>query len=193
MIGKVKIVSEKQLFDGYLKVWEGKVCHTSDRKTVEYTREKLVREDAVTVLLYHAENQTVILVSQLRYPIVDREAKPPLETLAGKMDQPDETPVNTAIREIEEEVGFKVQEAELIHLTDYYSSSGYTSEKVYVYFSKVSEAMRVHKGGGKADEQEFIEVVELPVSCYFEEIYNGKIKDAKTIIAGLLARGKGLL
>ena len=96
------------------------------------TRESLVAGDAVTVLPYDPEADTVLLLRQWRHgPFVRDDPNPwTLEPVAGRID-PGETPEETAHREMEEEAG--IAPLRLEHMATYYPSPGPFSEHVISY------------------------------------------------------------
>jgi len=53
--------------------------------------------------------------------------------------------------------------------------------------------MKVNDGGGVADEQENIEVLEFPFDEAYDMIASGEIKDAKTIMLLQYAKINGIL
>ena len=115
----------------------------------------------------------VVLVRQFRYAYGEEL----LELPAGKLER-GEDPMLAAKRELEEEAGLKAQE--LKHLLTLYPSPGYSDEKIYLY-----EALGAEETSQHLDEDEFLNVVYLPVEEAIEKVRAGEIKDSKTI-AGLL-------
>jgi hypothetical protein len=61
-------------------------------------------------------------------------------------------------------------------------SPGSVTEILYFFVAEYHKSMKITEGGGIADEQEHIEVLELDFSTAFSMIATGEIKDAKTII-----------
>jgi len=61
-------------------------------------------------------------------------------------------------------------------------SPGSVTEIVHFFVAEYSKDMKVNAGGGLADEQENIEVLEITFSKALEMIQTGTIKDAKTIM-----------
>lgn len=136
--------------------------------------------NAATVLLYNKEKGTVILTSQFRLPsyLNQNPGGMLLETCAGKMEG--ESPEACIRREAEEETGYKI--GELKKLFQLYMSPGSVTELLHFFTAPVDENSRVSAGGGLEDEQEEIEVVELPFQQALAMIEKGEIQDAKTII-----------
>jgi len=65
-----------------------------------------------------------------------------------------------------------------------FSSPGYSSERFFIYYAEVKDADKVAQGGGLKNEHESIEVVELDIATFKKKLVTGKIRDAKTCIAG---------
>jgi len=145
------------------------------------SRECYNRGNGAAILLYNPEKGTVILTKQFRMPIYDTNKKEAMsiEVCAGAIDNND-TPLETIIRETEEEVGYKINDAKQI-LTAY-TSPGALTEKMYLYIASYNDAMKVNKGGGLESEDEEIEVLELQFSKAIEMIKSEEIIDAKTIM-----------
>ena len=180
---KIKVLSESRAFDSYFKVDKALVSHDKGDGTTEtYPRYKLTRPDAVAVLIVNKDTEKVTLVKQFRYPIADREPNGVLEIVAGKMDE-GETPEQTAIREVMEEVGYEINLECLSVPTIAYASLGYSSEKVYTYIATVNNKMKVASGGGLESEHESIEIIEMEVQKFMEMVRDGEIIDSKTLIA----------
>ena len=89
-------------------------------------------------------------------------------------------------RETEEETGYKISKIKKVF--EVYMSPGSVTEIVHFFVAEYTDAMKVNDGGGIDDEQENIEVRELPFETAIQMINSGEIKDAKTIIAVNWAR-----
>ncbi len=111
-----------------------------------------------------------------------------IETCAGKLDVID--PDECMRREIEEETGLRVRE--LTRVLELYMSPGSVSEKLYFYVAPYDDSMRVSQGGGRADEQENIEVLEVMWDEALAMVREGKIRDAKTVLLLQYAELSGL-
>jgi nudix-type nucleoside diphosphatase (YffH/AdpP family) len=85
------------------------------------------------------------------------------------------------IKEIMEETGYQVNQ--LKSLFSFYPTPGGSNEKVFLFFAKVSQKDRIHKGGGLIEEGENIQLLEIPAKTAFQMLNSGEIYDAKTIIA----------
>jgi len=72
-------------------------------------------------------------------------------------------------------------------------SPGSVTEIVHFFVGEYDEKMKVNSGGGNADEQEYIEVLELNFDEAFDMISTDKIKDGKTIMLLQHAKIHGLM
>ena len=117
------------------------------------------------------DEDTVLLVEQFRYPYGDVL----LEVPAGKLER-GEDPLLCGQRELHEETGCT---ATTYHpLGVIYPSPGYVRESIYLYY-----ATGLTRGEAQPDEDEFLRVVEMPLSEAVAMAANGEIRDAKTIAA----------
>jgi ADP-ribose pyrophosphatase len=142
------------------------------------TREIVEYPGAVVVVALDDAEQ-VLLVRQYRHA-VGREL---LELPAGKLE-PGEDPLVCARRELAEETGYAAREWQF--LLEYYSTPGFTTEKMFLYRAAGLEAT-----GPAPDSDEFIQVVKVPLGRALEMVAAGEICDAKSIV-GLLVVGTGL-
>ena len=138
----------------------------------ETTREVVAHSECVAIVAIDAEDN-VMLVRQFRHA-VGREL---LEIPAGGI-QPGEQPLESAIRELEEETGYIAGSMERIG--GFYSSPGYSTEFLHLFL-----ATELEPGPSHAREDEVIEVVPIPLKQVRSLIVSGDVCDAKTI-AGLL-------
>jgi ADP-ribose pyrophosphatase len=136
---------------------------------------EVVEHSGGVAILALTENREAYFVRQYRHPV----AESVLEIPAGKLE-PGENPIDCAIRELAEEVGVKPGKIEQIAL--YYSTPGFTSEKLYIYLAtKLEEVIR------QEQEDEDLEISLIPLSEAIDMAKKGEITDGKTLIALLLA------
>ena len=102
-----------------------------------------------------------------------------LEIPAGKLDADGESPLETAKRELAEEIGKSADHWE--HLTTYYSSAGFTNEECHVFL-----ATGLRDAPGQAIEGERIDVEAHPLAELDATIAG--CRDAKTVIGLVLLR-----
>jgi GDP-mannose pyrophosphatase NudK len=144
------------------------------------SREAYDRGNGATILLYNKDSKTIILTRQFRLPtyINGNETGMMIETCAGLLDK--ENAEECIIRETEEETGYQISSVKKVF--EVYMSPGSVTEIVYFFVAEYSKTMKINEGGGIAEEQENIEVLELDFEEAYQMIASGEIKDAKTIM-----------
>ncbi|MBC2162917.1 NUDIX hydrolase [Listeria booriae] len=135
-------------------------------------REIVKHPGAVAVIAITAENK-MLMVEQYRKPL----EKTIVEIPAGKIE-PNEDPMLTAGRELEEETGFKTDE--LTHLVSFYTSPGFADELLHIY---VAKDLKKQADPLQADEDEFVNIVEVDIDEALQLIEEKVICDAKTVYA----------
>jgi ADP-ribose pyrophosphatase len=125
------------------------------------------------------EGGEVVLVRQWRQPLGSFT----LELPSGGVDE-GEDPKEAAGRELFEETGFRA--AELEHLVSVHTSTGRTTEVCHLFRCG---AVRDPEGP-RPEPTEFIEVVEMPLGEALEEISNGGITDAATVLGLFFVRNR---
>jgi 8-oxo-dGTP pyrophosphatase MutT (NUDIX family) len=134
------------------------------------TREKVSHPGAVGILA--VDDQHVWLTRQPR-EVVGQEAS--LEIPAGKLDVPGEPPLETAKRELAEEIGKSAAEWEEIKA--FYTSPGFSDERVWLYLAQgLSDSP-----AADPDEHERIEIVPWPLDRLDQAI--AECEDSKSQIA----------
>lgn len=119
-------------------------------------------------------NNKIILEKQYRYPYDETI----LEIPAGKCEDNEDSKI-TASRELEEETGYKANK--LTYLGCLYPSVAYTDEIIDLYYAEDLIKTKTH-----LDKDEQLDVVFITIDEFRKLILEGKIKDAKTIIAFFL-------
>lgn len=160
-------LGSETVYSGHLlDVRVGRFRH-ADGETV--VREFVHHQGAVGILAHDDEH--VWLVRQPRESVRDADL---LEIPAGRLDVEGEEPLQTAMRELAEEVGLGAQEWE--PMLDYFSSAGSSDERVYLF-----RARGLHPRHEDSGENERIEVVQWPLAELESAI--AECRDAKTLIA----------
>ena len=138
----------------------------------EVTRDWVEHKGAVGVVAHDGEH--VFLVRQPREAV---GAPDLLEIPAGKLDVDGEAPLETARRELAEEIGKAAEAWE--PLTRFYTSPGFTTEEIHLFLATgLSDVQQP-----EVDEDERIELVVCPLAELDGLI--GEVRDSKTLI-GLL-------
>ena len=146
----------------------------------QLSRELFVRHDAVCVLPYDPQRDSVVLIEQFRVGAMEKSANPwLLELVAGLIDK-DEQPEEVAHREAEEEANLKL--GALWPITQYYPSPGGSNERVYLYLGRCDSE---GAGGvyGLAEEGEDIRVHVWPLEDALQAVKDGRIDNAASIMA----------
>lgn len=168
-----KMISSRSIFDG--KVLHVRIDGISLPNGKEATREYCHHNGAVCVIPI-TDNNEIICVRQYRYAMHTDV----LEIPAGKLDYPEEDHAEAAIRELREETGATC--SSLTYLGEYWGSPAILDEKIYMY---MAEGLTF--GETEFDDDEFIEIVKVPLDCLVEMVLEGKIPDGKTQAAILRA------
>jgi ADP-ribose pyrophosphatase len=148
--------------------------------TEEMTRHRYFRGDAVAVLVYDPATDRVVLQRQFRYAAHVRTGDGWLtECVAGMMEE-NETPLEVARRELLEETGLKLKQAELV--AHYFIAPGGCSDQVYLYLGEVEDTTQPLGVHGLIEEGEEIQAAWVPLADALRLVDEGKIQDAKTLI-----------
>lgn len=185
----MKTLKEEVVFKDLLTLEKGLVQGKSGST---FSRVRVKRQDASCVLVLNTDSGKIILTRQFRFGASPKTNENLLEVVAGKVDEGEE-PLETAIRETEEEIGYRVKRENMKFLVTCFSSPAYTSERYHIYFATVTDADKKSAGGGLAAENESIELVEMTVSVFKEAILAGNFFDAKTYVAAQQAMLKNLI
>ena len=159
-------------------VFEGRLLHVyRDRVRLpdgrESTREYIRHPGASAVVLLDGDGR-VLLERQWRYPL----SRAFWEIPAGKLDGA-EDPLVCAKRELSEETGYTA--AHISKLTTIATTVGFSNEKIHIY-----AATGLTPGQQHTDEDEFINVVLVPLNEAVAMVEDGRIIDAKSAVAILM-------
>lgn len=162
-------------------IYSGKVFNTKVDQIEYNSGNKAIREVAEhpggAVVVPVTDDGKIVIVTQHRYPV----NKVLLELPAGKLSV-GEDPFICAVRELEEETGYKSDNVKA--LGSIYTTPGYSTEKLWIYL-----AQDLMPGNHNREEGEFgMEVFELSLKEVEDKIYNGEIVDGKTICGIFLAK-----
>ena len=162
------------------QIWKGRLLDIR-RDTVrlpdgsEGVREYVTHPGAV-VIIPVLPNGNLIFERQYRYPV----GRVMLELPAGKID-PEEDPLKTAQRELQEETGHTAKQWR--HLSTMHPTIGYANERIEIFLAQGLTSL----GQNNLDEGEFLELVELSLDEAFVAIRDGRLTDGKTLSAMLWA------
>lgn len=162
----METLKSEQIYQG--RVFEVRL-DTIREGNVEYIREVVVHRGSAVIVPVFGDG-TVALVRQYRHAA----GKYLLEVPAGSLDE-GEDPESGAMRELEEEIGYRADKVEKI--AEFYVSPGFLTEKMFVYL-----ATELTETSQNLEEDELIEIERLSFEQALEKIRSGEIEDAKTIV-----------
>ena len=162
-------------------IYRGKVFNTLVDQIEYNSGNKAVREVAEhpggAVVVPVTSDGKIVMVTQHRFPV----NQVLLELPAGKLSK-GEDPLLCAVRELEEETGYKSENVKL--LGSIYTTPGYSTEKLWIYLAK-----DLKPGDHNREEGEFgMQVFEYSIEEVEKKINSGEIVDGKTICGIYLAR-----
>ena len=155
-------------------VFEGKIISV-DVDTISLPdknsayREKICTNDGVGVIALN-ENDEVLLVKQYRYAMGIYT----LEIPAGKMENGEDI-YESALRELREETGYAA--SKLTKPSPNMPMAAICTETVHLFMGDYKDMTFV---GTDFDEDEFIEIVKIPLEKAVDMVMNGEIPDGKT-------------
>lgn len=161
-------------------IYEGKILslrvETVEMLDKKYSKREIVDHmKGVGIIAFDGED-SIYLVRQYRKAIDEFT----LEIPAGLVEA-NEKPIETAKRELQEEIGYKPLDIE--YLFDMHASPGFTNDKLSFFLAKNLEESKLEE-----DEDEFLERKSFKIDDIYNMVINGEITDAKTIIAVLYAK-----
>ncbi|WP_420453693.1 NUDIX hydrolase [Ilumatobacter sp.] len=176
-------ISEEIVHTGH--VWHLATARYEDPDGRPFERDVVRSPGAVGVvpLVFDAEgNPSVVLVSQYRPPY-EREV---IEIPAGMRDVDGEDTAEVARRELIEEAGLRA--GELSRLGEIYPSPGMTDSVTTIYLATGCTTVPHDRQG---PEEEFMELLHVPLDEALAMVDRGEIVDAKTV-TGLLLTARRL-
>ncbi|MDO1581727.1 NUDIX domain-containing protein [Rhizobium oryzicola] len=177
---EIAIVEEKLLSDNWYHLHKVSYDYTGrNGRTERMSREVYDRGNGATILLYDPKRDVVVLVRQFRMPAYKNGHDGFLiETPAGLLDG--EHPEEAIRREAIEETGYQVRDVRFLFKC--FMSPGAVTEIIHFFAAIIDTADRVSEGGGLDEENEDIEVLEVPLGEALSMIDSGEICDCKTIM-----------
>ena len=164
------VTSTKRIYDGRIINLRLDTVLMPDGRMSQ--REIVEHRGAVAVIPLFPD-KTVVMVRQYRRPA----ATALLEIPAGTRDAQEDIEV-TVRRELAEEVNLSA--GRMVKLFHSYVAPGYSTEVIHTYL-----ALDLVPAEGDTDEDEFLEVLRMPLDEAIGKITSGEIVDSKTI-SGLL-------
>lgn len=181
----VTISAIETKYQGFFKLNEYQLSHKlfSQKQSKTFTREIFERGDAVVVMLYDPEKDTLLLLEQFRPGVLRANGTPwMLEFIAGMFDD-NESPIDVAVREAKEEANIELKPESIKPIMKYFSSPGGTSECIYLHWATF-DSSKVLSGSvhGLAHENEDIMLHLVSRNDALALLATGKISNAATVI-----------
>ena len=175
MIFKEELIESERLYEGaILNLRRDKVTASSGTAYRE-----IVEHNGAVAIVALTEDNNIVMERQYRYAC----GRAILEIPAGKIDKGETDPVAAAVRELREETGYTA--SEIIHLGDCNPSCAYSEEVIHLYLMR-----GLTKGERELDDDEVIELIEMPFDEVYEMGVRGEIVDSKTLAALRMTKGR---
>ncbi|MNN49993.1 ADP-ribose pyrophosphatase [compost metagenome] len=162
-----KTISTEPIFTGKVVSLQVDTVELPDGTT---GKREIVKHPGAVAVVAIREGR-LLLVDQFRQAMGRCE----LEIPAGKLEK-GEDPLEAAQRELQEETGYTC--GKMTHLHSFYTSPGFADEIIHLYLAE-----ELNPGEMALDEDEFIEMYEATLEETQRYISEGRIADAKTILA----------
>lgn len=178
----VEVVEKKTVYSGYFRIDRYRLRYSlyEGGTSAEVAREVFERGQVAALLMVDPDRDAVVLIEQFRPgPFVAGDPPWLIETVAGIIEG-DESAEEMAKREAMEEANCEVMD--LFPVMRFFTSPGASTESVTLFCGRVdsSNAGGVH---GLDDEGEDIRVMVVSVDDALSLLDEGRIVNAKTIIA----------
>ena len=170
-----KLIESQRIYEGaILNLRRDKVTAASGTAYRE-----IVEHNGAVAIVALTDDNRMVMERQYRYAC----GRDVLEIPAGKIDKGETDPVAAAVRELKEETGYTA--SEIIHLGDVNPSCAYSEEVIHIYLMR-----GLTKGERELDDDEDIELIEMPFDEVYEMGVRGEIVDSKTLAALLMTKGR---
>lgn len=173
-----KTISSKEIYNGKMIALHEEEVILPNGKTAN---REIVKHPGAVAVLPITENGDIIFVEQFR----KATEQVLLEIPAGKIE-PNEAKETTAVRELEEEIGYTTKD--LQYITSFYTSPGFANEIIHLYYTNALEQMEQEV---EVDEDEFLEVKTLSLEEAQEYMLTAQANDIKTMYALLYFKQLG--
>lgn len=166
-----KELSETEIYNGRILRLQQYTVELENGRTA---KREIIKHHGGACVAALDDDGCLLMVRQYRFAL----GKELLELPAGKLE-PNEDPCSAAMRELEEETGYRTERLE--KLTAMAVSPGYCSEIVHIYYTTKLEPSKQH-----LDADEFLSVVRLPLAQAVAMVSAGEIVDGKTQLGILM-------
>ncbi|OGO06005.1 MAG: hypothetical protein A2Y73_07440 [Chloroflexi bacterium RBG_13_56_8] len=180
---RVEVEASERVFGGFFAIDRARVRYERFDGTMSEPVTRLVfeRGDGVAVLPFDQQTREVVLVRQFRYPAYVRGGPGWLWEIIAGIREEGRTADDVACAEAMEEAGYRL--GALQHILTVYVSPGGSSERIYIFLAPIFDGDHVGKGGGLPADGEDILVRRFALDEVLRMVDDGRIVDAKTILA----------
>ena len=180
------VVERKELVRSILVTVRTDTVRTPDNDLAE--RDVVLHPGAVAVLALDATGR-ILMIRQYRHPV----GRLLWEIPAGLRDLAGEDPWATAQRELVEEAAYRARDWKI--LADYYSSPGFTNERLRVFLARDTEPVpEAERHFVPRDEEAYLLHAWVPLDEAVRKVFAGELHNgpaALAIMAGYAARSEG--
>ena len=165
------MIFEEKLIESE-RIYEGRILNLRRDKVTTVTGSsyrEIVEHNGAVAMVVLTDEGNIIMERQYRY--------------ACKRAVRETNPQAAAERELKEETGYTA--SEIIYLGGVNPSCAYSEEVIHLYLMR-----GLSKGEQELDDDEVIEIVEMPFDEVYDMAVRGEIADSKTLAALLMAKGR---
>jgi 8-oxo-dGDP phosphatase len=181
-----QVVERKELVRSILVTVRTDTVRTPDNDLAE--RDVVLHPGAVAVLALDATGR-ILMIRQYRHPV----GRLLWEIPAGLRDVSGEDPWATAQRELVEEAAYRARDWKI--LADYYSSPGFTDERLRVFLARDLEPVpEAERHFVPRDEEAHLLHAWVPLDEAVRKVFAGELHNgpaALAVMAGYAARSEG--
>ena len=175
---QVKRINRELMYKGgILNVY----CDTMQFANGNQEKWDMILHNGAAAVVPVLDDGRILMVTQYRGSV----ERATLEIPAGKLDSAGEQGLLCAVRELEEETGYKSDDIEW--LLTLRTTMAFCNEKIEIYVARNLKAFKQN-----LDENEYVDVKPYTVDELKKMIYSGEIEDSKTIAAILAYSDKFL-
>jgi 8-oxo-dGTP pyrophosphatase MutT (NUDIX family) len=186
VVEHLPVVSSAELLRGRIFTVRTDKVRMPDNHVAE--RDVVVHPGAVAILALDDADR-VLMIRQYRHPV----GRLLWEIPAGLRDVRGEAPWATAQRELVEEAGYRAADWRV--LADYYSSPGYSTERLRVFLARdLTQVPEAERDFVPHDEEAFLLPGWLSLDEAVRKVFAGELHNgvaALAVLAGYAARAQG--
>lgn len=165
-----KTIKSEKIFTGRVISLQVDDVELPNGKT---SKREIIKHPGAVAVLPITNDGKIVMVEQYRKAL----ERTLIEIPAGKLEKGEE-PKESARRELEEETGYVCDKLEW--LISFYTSPGFADEIVHLY---LATGLKKKADAAQLDEDEFVNIIELPLEEAKQYVKEQKIYDAKTAYA----------